>query len=351
MQRYDRFSFKATKTDEGFVIDKPIIGRTGILRYQNADGTERIEYRPPEEAFNADSLASIKGKPITLGHIAMVNSKNSKKIPILGTVISDGIQDGNNIRADITIYNLDTPNRELSCGYTLDLDETPGITPDGERYDAIQRNIRYNHLAVVKYGRAGNARLNMDGNQIINGDDNKMAKVRLDNGIEYECPPEVKVELEKIKSNVIIQKENLDALQGKYDAMKVKADKLEKELTDEQNKKASKFDNAVKERVNMLEIAKEHEIEEAENLSNKDIKIAVIKKTNSDINLDNKSEEYIDGMFAVCKENKKKIDDYSANKRKIIGGGKKTSDNFDDFDYVKKMEELKNKEANAYKGE
>lgn len=123
MQRYDRFTFKATKTDEGFIIDKPIIGRTGILRYQNADGSERIEYRPPEEAFNADSLASIKGKPITLGHVAMVNNKNSKSIPILGTVISGGEQDGDNIRADITLYNLDTPHRELSCGYTLDLDE------------------------------------------------------------------------------------------------------------------------------------------------------------------------------------------------------------------------------------
>ena len=42
MQRYDRFTFKATKTDEGFIIDKPIIGRTGILRYQNADNGLQI---------------------------------------------------------------------------------------------------------------------------------------------------------------------------------------------------------------------------------------------------------------------------------------------------------------------
>ena len=107
--------------------------------------------------------ASIKGKPITLRHVAMVNNKNSKSIPILGTVISGGEQDGDNIRADITLYNLDTPHRELSCGYTLNLYETPEFVADGKHYDAIQRNIRYNHLGVVQKGRAGNARLNMDG--------------------------------------------------------------------------------------------------------------------------------------------------------------------------------------------
>lgn len=64
-QRYDTYSFQATKTDEGFIQDNPVIGRTGILKYLNADGSPRYEYRPPEEAFNADSLDTLKGKPIT----------------------------------------------------------------------------------------------------------------------------------------------------------------------------------------------------------------------------------------------------------------------------------------------
>ena len=59
MQRFDNVAFKATKTDEGFIRDTPIVGRTGILVYRNADGTERKEYRPPEEAFKADSLAKV----------------------------------------------------------------------------------------------------------------------------------------------------------------------------------------------------------------------------------------------------------------------------------------------------
>jgi len=47
--------------------------------------------------------------------------------------------------------------RELSVGYTCDLDWTPGTTDSGEEYQAVQRNIKINHTAQVKYGRAGSA--------------------------------------------------------------------------------------------------------------------------------------------------------------------------------------------------
>ena len=139
MQRYDTVAFAATKTAEGFIRDSPIVGRAGILKYKNADGTDRFEYRPPDEAFRADSLASLLGRPIKIGHKAMVSAGNAKSISPVGTVLSAGRQDGNNIRADVIIYNLDTDNRELSCGYSLELDETPGTTPDGQHYDATIR--------------------------------------------------------------------------------------------------------------------------------------------------------------------------------------------------------------------
>ena len=93
MQRYDTYTIHAVKTDEGFIKDTPIVGRTGLLRYINADGTERIEYRPPDEAFKADSLATLLGKPITLGHQGMVNAGNVTDIKPIGTVLTAGKQD------------------------------------------------------------------------------------------------------------------------------------------------------------------------------------------------------------------------------------------------------------------
>ena len=86
--RYDTFHIKAEKTDEGFIRDSPVIGRTGILKYRNPDGTTRNEYRPPEEAFSADSLATLNGKPITVGHHGMVNTKNWNRSAPVGTGIT-----------------------------------------------------------------------------------------------------------------------------------------------------------------------------------------------------------------------------------------------------------------------
>ncbi|MGL5431928.1 MAG: DUF2213 domain-containing protein, partial [Plesiomonas shigelloides] len=44
---------------------------------------------------------------------------------------------------------------ELSAGYTAKYDFTPGVTADGEAYDAVQRDIRINHVALVPRARAG----------------------------------------------------------------------------------------------------------------------------------------------------------------------------------------------------
>ena len=323
VQRFDNVAFKATKTDEGFIRDTPIVGRTGILVYRNADGTERREYRPPEEAFNADSLASLMGKPITIGHKAMVTSGNAAQVAPVGSVLSAGRQDGNAIRADIVIYNLDTNARELSCGYSLNLDETPGITPEGERYDAIQRNIVYNHVALVPQGRAGIARLNMDGSQII--DDNErtendmaeMTKIRLDSGIEYECAPEVKVEIEKMRKDSAEAQKEQDKLQAKFDALEAELAKEKEGRKADAEKAKANFDEAIKARVELLKVAEAHKVANADSMTDTEIKTAVIKAVRGDaINLDGKSADYIEAAFDMAKADIKQHEDGMAEQRK-----------------------------------
>ncbi len=148
------------------MIDHPILTRVGIFEYRRPDGSIRRELRLPEEVFAPESLASYKGKPVILTHEAgMIDSDNVQQEQI-GTILSDGTQDGDNVRAQIIIHDarkLDYGLRELSLGYSLDLEETPGEW-QGQPYDAIQRNIRVNHLALVEKARAGDsARLNIDG--------------------------------------------------------------------------------------------------------------------------------------------------------------------------------------------
>lgn len=356
MQRYDNVAIKATKTSEGFIRDAPIVGRTGILKYKNADGSMRYEYRPPDEAFNADSLASLQGKPITVGHKAMVSAANAAKVQPIGTVLTAGRQDGDTIRADIVIYDLPTSARELSCGYSLDLDETPGTAPDGQHYDAVQRNIRYNHVAVVPRGRAGIARLNMDGEQVIDdekkGADNMandtMTKVRTDSGLEYDAAPEVGVYVEKLKKDIAAAKKEHDTLQAKYDAALADIDKVKKEKKDLEKKNSDNFDSAVTERVAMLDVAQKHHIDGAEKMSNTDIKKAVIKAVRGEaVNLDDKSDDYINAAFDMSKGEGLQHDGLAKQRKTTLQHGDK-KDGIDADDPMAALRKLQQDEAEAY---
>lgn len=347
MQRYDNYSFKAIKTDEGFIKDSPIIGRTGILIYQNADGSTRREYRPPEEAFNIDSLASIRGKPITMGHHGLVTNETYNQSKPIGTVLSEGKQDGENIRADVVIYDLNTDDRELSCGYQTELEETSGVTPSGEHYDAIQRNIIYNHLAIVPRGRAGhNARLNMDGEQILDMEVKEMSKIKLD-GIEYDVPAEVESAIKGMTEKADEQKKAFDELSAKHDSAMAEIEKLKADAEKQEADFKAKFDEAVKTTIELRTIAQKHGIEKADEMSNDEIKKAVVSKVHPKLNLDGKSAEYIEVAFDLAKDTEVQHEDAMAEQRKAMGGVAPTHE--DEMDLEKVKAEFMEKESKLYK--
>ena len=156
-------------TNEGYLVDHPILTSVGIFEYTNDDGSIRRELRLPEYVFEKKSLESYKGKPIIITHDAGLIDKNNVDEEQVGTILSNGYEDGENVRAEIIIHNTDEMKKralkELSLGYSLDLIEEAG-TWNGEEYDAIQTNIVINHLALVETARAGEkARLNIDGSE------------------------------------------------------------------------------------------------------------------------------------------------------------------------------------------
>ena len=157
---------KTYYTEEGYLVDHPILTSCGIFEYANPDGSIRRELRLPEEVFNDKSLESYEGKPIIVTHDAGEVNKDNAHRETIGTILSKGYRDGDDVRAKIIIHDTNRMKqsglRELSLGYALTLDETPGVY-DGQPYDAIQRNIEINHLALVDAARAGEqARLNID---------------------------------------------------------------------------------------------------------------------------------------------------------------------------------------------
>lgn len=154
------------KTADGYLVTSALTARSGIQLYLGsevgiADKAVVKVYRPAEEVFSRDSLATFAHKPMTNDHPSeAVNAQNWKSLSV-GIVGDEVARDGEYVRVPLVmmdakaIADIEGGKRELSAGYTCDLDITAGTTADGEEYDAVQRNIRINHVALVSKGRAG----------------------------------------------------------------------------------------------------------------------------------------------------------------------------------------------------
>lgn len=166
---YDAVVFDAKeirRTSDGYLVANPRVGRTGIQLYRGREmnradmETVRV-WRPEEEVMSKDAMASLAYKPVTNDHPPeAVTDKNWKKYAV-GQMGGEVARDGEYIRVPTVLMDAtaidDVTNgkRELSLGYTSQIEWKAGATPQGDQYDAIQRNIRINHLAVVDAARGG----------------------------------------------------------------------------------------------------------------------------------------------------------------------------------------------------
>ena len=106
VQRLDSITLDQTYfTEEGYLIDHPIVTSVGIFEYRNPDGSIRRELRLPEDVFATESLASYEGKPIIITHDAGYVDKDNVEQEIVGTILSKGYQDGNDVRCKIIIHD------------------------------------------------------------------------------------------------------------------------------------------------------------------------------------------------------------------------------------------------------
>lgn len=159
--RYDASKLaKAERTSQGFLKVDGRMARTGVLTYRMADGSTVRELRMPEEVFSPASLSTVKaGVPITVGHRGTITADNARTLKVGQTVTDATPEEGRYVSAKLQIEDpeairkIDTGELvELSAGYQVDLDPTPGIW-QGQQYDAVQRNVRWNHLAIIGPGQ------------------------------------------------------------------------------------------------------------------------------------------------------------------------------------------------------
>lgn len=166
-----RFTDALTLDGSVNVTDRGLIAlakaaRTGIQEYLGSEmGKPEMSivrvYRPADEVFHADALASFSHAPITMDHpVEPVTPDNIKQYEV-GEVSTAAKVENGWVSLPLIVKHRDaidavqSGKNQLSAGYSCQIDWTPGTTENGEAYDAIQRNIRINHLAIVDAARAG----------------------------------------------------------------------------------------------------------------------------------------------------------------------------------------------------
>ncbi|MEY0664016.1 DUF2213 domain-containing protein [Providencia rettgeri] len=159
---------KRTYDNNGWleVTDNPI-SKVGVFDYLGAeigapvpDKIYRV-LRPPEELASEATINSFKLTPFIIEHEMLgKHATPAEKKGIQGVIGENVYFDPPYLRANIKIFsdvalsNIDSGKIDLSPGYRSKYEFTSGIY-EGQHYDAIQRHLRGNHLALVDEGRTG----------------------------------------------------------------------------------------------------------------------------------------------------------------------------------------------------
>ena len=336
-------------TPEGFLKLDAVITRSGVFDYPEYG---RREYRPADEVFKQESMDSLLGKSITFLHPSeMIDTKNVKKYEV-GTVIGPVTRVDNFIKARMLFKDPDTiayiersktmkEDVKLSAGY-YNVDDIVAGEHEGEKYDRIQREISYNHVALVAEGRAGKeARIVLD--HKVNGNNGgtsmkkKLLAVKCDGVVDL---PELNIDTDKpeeivtatsarldavtealTKQGVVIteQKKTIAEMQTKMDADKAEKAELQKKLDAALDINGEQFAAGVTLRKSLEETAEALEVKMDGVKTVKEQKVLIVEKAFGK-KMDGKSDEYINAMFdsAVEMVNTKK----NAENAEALAGGK-----------------------------
>jgi hypothetical protein len=300
----------------GFLTAPVVLARIGVQHYMGYElglkdrALEKIGvFRPPEEVFHDESVASFVNLVVTDDHPSgAVTVDNVKKLQV-GTV--SHVKPNKTILAGLaTITDKDQIAKaedgkvEVSVGYSNELQERKG-TYDGVKYEFVQTKIRANHLAIVDAGRCGSAcKITTDHNK----KEKPMIKITID-GISFDVEDEQLAQaIQKQQATHDAEKE---AMEKKKKEDEEEIEKLKKEKDKEEAAKdaalSSKLSDAdisalVTERAELLTTAKKilgDKMPECNDCP-KEIKAAVIDKVLDLGDLSSKSMDYVDAAYDMA---------------------------------------------------
>tara|TARA_R110001606_G_scaffold141321_2_gene280505 strand:- start:29780 stop:30847 length:1068 start_codon:yes stop_codon:yes gene_type:complete len=181
---------KLEKDYNGYVlVNKRPISKAGIFEYLGssigAEDPDRIYkvYRPAEELSNKETIDSFKLVPLIDDHEMLgTDATPAEDKGIQGTTGEDIYFENDTLYGNLKVYSdvlnnlIDNGKKDLSLGYKCKYKFEPGSF-NGEVYDAIQTDLKGNHIALVDHGRMGkevsvcdSAIITFDNNDITTGE-------------------------------------------------------------------------------------------------------------------------------------------------------------------------------------
>lgn len=182
----------------------PYLGRT-ISPELEPDRVYNV-LRPIEELSKPETLKSLEAIPFVIDHTMLGEGFTPPEDKgIEGTTLNNVKVNGDIITNDLTAYTdrckkaIENGKRDLSLGYRCKYELSDG-TYNGQPYDAIQRDIIFNHVALVDEGRMGKECSIQDNSITYDSIDilkekTKMTKFTLDEDLKEELKEEIKKEL------------------------------------------------------------------------------------------------------------------------------------------------------------
>lgn len=323
------------ETQDGYLVGQIRCARTGLQSYLGSElGLPTNDvisvYRPESEVFSRESLASYANKPISDDHPPEFVTADNWKQYGKGDIGSDVVRDGEFVSVSYKIMDGDTIAKvkagkaEVSMGYMAEIDFQDGVTPDGEPYQAIQKNIRINHLAIVDRGRAGKEcgftdAQNWGTSPItkVLGDHNVDLKTLIVDGLTVETTDTGVAAIQKIADDKnLVVKQLADAKAEHETAINAKDAELAKKDAEIDALKAAKLSDAeidakVQARSDLLAKAKSVADADYAGMADSEIKKAAVVAKLGDAAIEGKTEAYIDARFDILVESADKADPFA----------------------------------------
>ena len=316
---YDRGTVSSrVRTPEGYLAVGARIARTGVQIYDavrdfgpsSLPSTISREHgvmvrllRPDDEVFAESTIASCANKPVTSGHPPETVSAANVRRWQVGFSRDNITRDGNCIQAQLLIQDKAAIARvekdganQISLGYTTDIDWTSGVDEQYGPYEGIQRDIRCNHIAIVREGRAGpDVRLADQA-----GWKGHTMATRMIDGITIEVGDQAGQAIDRLTQQLLDSDNRVKSLEKSITDLRGEVDTLRGQLDAERARALDTraIDALVQSRISLIEDAKKlHPKIEVKGLSDSDIRRAAVIFMHDSFDLKDKSDEYVTAVF------------------------------------------------------